>query len=321
MRAPAVAFSVWAVTVVMTVPLAMILHDDITAHLGASTMSEHVVGGWNQDWTGEFSAEARGLSQTLTREILGATGAVATLSRVLSGEPVPTALGGVVGIYLVVWVFLSGGVVDRLARARPLGGATFVALCGRYFFRLLRLGAGIAFVYWLLFRVVHPWLFTTLFDRFTRDLTNEPRGLAILGTLYAVFALLLGLVGLIGDFTRVRLVVEDRRSVLSALAAALRFVRRRFWRCIGLYALNIVGQVVLARLWIQVAVGADGPDILALLVGQSYLVARIWARMAFLGSETVFYQGELAHAQYTAAPMPHWPDSPSVEAIRNLHRG
>jgi hypothetical protein len=133
-----------------------------------------------------------------------------------------------------------------------------------------------------------------------------------------VFAVLLGLVGVVVDFTRVRLVVEDRHSVLAALGAGLRFVRRHFGRVVGLYVLNILALVVLARLWTQVAGDADGPGMLALFIAQCYLVTRIWARMAILGSEAVFFQGELAHAQYTAAPMPRWPDSPSVEAITNL---
>jgi hypothetical protein len=34
----------------------------------------------------------------------------------------------------------------------------------------------------------------------------------------------------------------------------------------------------------------------------------------------VFFQGELAHAQYTAAPDPVWPDSPAAEALDNLRR-
>jgi hypothetical protein len=37
-----------------------------------------------------------------------------------------------------------------------------------------------------------------------------------------------------------------------------------------------------------------------------------------MASEVVFFQGELAHAGYTAAPLPTWPDSPAVEAIENL---
>jgi hypothetical protein len=245
---------------------------------------------------------------------------VATLSRIFDGEWPSAPLVGAIAAYLAAWVFLSGGVIDRLARARPLGAATFVALSGHYFFRLLRLAVLAGVAYWLLFRTVHPLLFGALFDRLTRDVTSESHALAILATLYGLFALLLGLVSLIVDFTRVRLVVEDRYSVLAALGAGLRFVRRRFWRSAGLYALNILALVILARLWMQVAVGAGEPDWQALLLSQIYLIARIWGRMAFLGSEAVFYQGELAHAQYTAAPLPRWPDSVSVEAVRNLRR-
>lgn len=321
LRAPGVAVALWVVTTLVTLPLAAMLHEDIETHFGDSTAAERALQGWDLDWTGEFAAEAQGVATTLTREVLGAAGLVATVSRILSGEDVPAALVGALVVYLAAWIFFSGGIVDRLARARPLGAATFIALSGGYFFRLLRLAVFAGAIYWLLFRTVHPFLFETVFGRLTRDLASESRALGILAALYALFAVLLGLVNLVVDFTRVRLVVEDRRSVFSALGAGLRFVRRRFWRSAGLYVLNILALLVLARLWIQVAAGAGGADWAALLLSQIYLVLRIWSRMAFLGSEAVFYQGELAHARYTAASLPRWPDSASVEAIRNLRNG
>jgi hypothetical protein len=39
-----------------------------------------------------------------------------------------------------------------------------------------------------------------------------------------------------------------------------------------------------------------------------------------MASEVVFFQGELAHAQYAALPEVVWPDSPSVEGLRRLGR-
>jgi hypothetical protein len=54
----------------------------------------------------------------------------------------------------------------------------------------------------------------------------------------------------------------------------------------------------------------------ALLASQLYLVFRLWARLAFLASEVVFFQGELAHAQYASQPELVWPDSPAVESLR-----
>jgi hypothetical protein len=304
----------------VTLPLAAMLHEAVRTDLGSSTAAERALEGWDLDWTGEFAADADGVAATFSREVLGATAIVATVSRILDGEwPVPALAGAIAG-YLGLWVFLSGGAIDRLARARPLGPAMFIALSGRYFFRLLRLSVIAAAVYWLLFRTAHPFLFGTVFDWWTRDEASESHALAVLAGLYAAFAILLGLVSFIVDFTRVRLIVEDRRSVVSAVGAGLRFVRRRFWRAAGVYGLNMLALTVLARLWIQLAPGATGVEWQALLLTQLYVVVRIWGRLAFLASEAVFFQGELAHADYTAAPMPQWPDSVSVEAVRNLKR-
>ena len=127
-------------------------------------------------------------------------------------------------------------------------------------------------------------------------------------------------VNVVADFAKVRAVVEDRRSVVSALSAALRFIRRRPARVLGLYLLNILAAGVILRLWMQAAPGTSAPTWVILLGGQIYILARLWAKLAFMASEVVFFQGELAHANFTAAPEPVWPDSPAVEAIKNLRR-
>ena len=51
-----------------------------------------------------------------------------------------------------------------------------------------------------------------------------------------------------------------------------------------------------------------------------YLLLRIWTRLALAAAEVSFFQGELAHASYAAAPLPMWPDSPTVEGLRNLRQ-
>ena len=51
------------------------------------------------------------------------------------------------------------------------------------------------------------------------------------------------------------------------------------------------------------------------LIGQAYILARLWIKLVFLASQTALFQAELAHAGYTAAPLPTAPDSPAAEAI------
>ena len=40
-------------------------------------------------------------------------------------------------------------------------------------------------------------------------------------------------------------------------------------------------------------------------------------KLSFYASETSLFQRSLAHAGYTAAPEPRWPESPAAEAIVN----
>ena len=49
--------------------------------------------------------------------------------------------------------------------------------------------------------------------------------------------------------------------------------------------------------------------------GQLYLLARLLLKLHVLASETSLFQTSLAHAAYTAAPEPVWPESPAAESI------
>jgi hypothetical protein len=54
---------------------------------------------------------------------------------------------------------------------------------------------------------------------------------------------------------------------------------------------------------------------LALLVTQIYIAARLLLKLQFIASQTALFQAKLAHAAYTAAPEPVWPESAAAEAI------
>jgi hypothetical protein len=66
------------------------------------------------------------------------------------------------------------------------------------------------------------------------------------------------------------------------------------------------------------APGASGGmvAVIALFIGQLYIVLRVIVRLTFAASQIALFQGRLAHAGYTAAPVATWPDSPAAEAIR-----
>jgi len=318
LRAPALTLGVLAVTFLTALPLGVVLQDRLETHFGSSLEAERALSSWNAVWTSEFEAQASGFTRTFTHEILGFGGTLAALSAFADAMPLDPGIAVVVAGYVILWMFLSGGVLDRLARGRPVRASAFFSACGGYFPRFLRLAVVTGPCYWALFTLLHPWLFVTIYDRWTRDETAEHRVVVIRVGLYLVFLGALAAVNIVADFAKVRFVVEDRRSMISALGASLRFIRRRAFRVSALYVLNVLAVLVILRLWMQTAPGVAAPTWLVLLAGQIYLVARIWARLAFMASEIAFFQGELAHAGFTARPEPIWPESPAVEAIRNL---
>jgi hypothetical protein len=314
------AASMLAATFLLALPLGLVIERSLETHLGRSLEADTAVDGWNAGWAAEYAAQAKGVERTFTYEILGFGGTLAVLSDLIDNVALNPTIAIAAGASVALWVVLSGGLIDRFARGRPVRTAQFFSACGVYAVRFMRLAVVIGAAYYALFRWLHPFLFERVYRHAIRDMTSEREAAIWRIGLYAIFLLALTIVGAVADFAKVRAVVEDRRSMLSALAASLRFIRRRPFRIAGLFLLNGLAWVVILRLWMSVAPGAAAPVWWAFLITELYLLARVWAKLAFMASEVVLFQGDLAHAQYTAAPEIIWPDAPAAEAIRNLSR-
>ena len=318
-RAPAVIGSVFVVTLLAGVPLATALRESLDAHLGRSLVANQVADSVDTDWWQEFTAQATGLSTTFRTSIIGFAATLDNLSNLLDGERPHVAIVGALGIYLLVWLLLSGGILDRYARQHSTRAHGFFGAAGVYFWRFLRLGVLAGVAYWFVFVYVHQWLFEDLFTRLTRDLSVEREAFAWRAALYVLFGALLMAVNVIIDYTKIRIVIEDRRSALGALIAALAFIVRNPGAVALLYAMNAAVFLIAVALWALVAPGAGGAGLsmwLAFAAGQVWILARLLIKLQFLASQTALFQASLAHAAYTAAPAPVWPESAAAESIR-----
>ncbi len=320
LAAPWVWAGAWLALLLLALPAALVLRDMLASHLGASLVAEQAAAGVHWEWWQEFRAQASGLGTTFVPAILGGAAVAKNLSDLADNAPMETVVAGLVGAWLLVWSFLAGGILDRYARRRPLGAAGFFGACGTYAGRLLRLGALALAAYYVLFAHVHRWLFDEgLYAAWTRDLTVERQAFALRALLYAVFFALVTLVNLVVDYARVRLVVEDRRSAVFALAAGARFVRRHAAGALALYGWNTLGFLLVVAVYVTVAPGAGATGWtlwITALVGQAYVLLRLGVKLGFYASQVAYFQGALAHADYVAAPLPEWPESPAVEAVR-----
>jgi hypothetical protein len=179
--------------------------------------------------------------------------------------------------------------MDRLARNRATATFGFFGASGMFAFRFLRLGLIALPVYMGLL-----WLSTMLpVDRLITAI---------------VFGVLVFLVHLLFDYARVRMVVEDRRSAIGAVSAALRFVRRHPGAALTLVAVN--ASLAAATWWLAASFSIGLSAAL-----YAYLLARALLRLIFIASLIALFQARLAHAGYTARPLATWPDSPAAEAI------
>ena len=317
-RAPAILLGVFALTFAAAVPFAIVMRSELATHLGSSLEAAAAADRANWNWWQEFISQASGLGATFTPRIVGFAATLDSLSAILDARLETHALLGLLAGYLALWTWLQGGIIDRFARQRPTRVPGFTAVSSVFFFRFLRLGVIAGIVYWWLFAYLHPWLFDERYTDLTRGLDSERLAFAWRVAAYAVFGLLVVAANLTFDYTRIRMVVEDRRSAIGGLAAAARFILRRRGAVAGLWCANALVFLAAVAAWAFLAPGVVPAGLmmwLAFLAAQLFVLVRLALKLHFVASQTALFQANLAHARYAAAPLPSWPESPMVESV------
>jgi len=288
-RAPAILGGVWLMGALCVLPLAMqtTFPSRPGGPMNIAPITPDTVPWW---WFVHIDAAA---------PLLGFGSAIRTLLLhpvAILNNAGPLMVGPAGLMYLIGWLFLSGGIIDRYARDRPTYAHGFFAAAGVYFFRFLRLGLVVAAV--------------------------DAAAVSIFSALPMGMWLLLIACNVVFEFAQVRAVVEDRRSMLAALAASLSFIKRNWQGALTIYGLDAALFAAAHAVFFRLAPSEPGssPSVFAISpqfwLAQLYVLARLWVRLVFWSTETAFFQSRLAHAGYVAAPRVVWPDSPSAEAIQ-----
>jgi hypothetical protein len=284
-RAPAVLLGVWLMTALSVLPIA--LAQTANPHpLPSGVVVQVDIGHrWLRElnrYTAEPAVDLGSALRVALRHPLRLTANLTAWMIVEGGS----------AAFLIVWLFIAGGTIDRYARDRATRAHGFFAACGVFFFRFLRLGLVMA----------------AAFVVVSRYLRQPVVSSATLACCRFVF-----------DYAQVRAVVEDRRSMIGALRAALSFIRRNWLAAIVLYAVDYAALAAVIGLYVTVGPGSAGMVSSmwgVLVLNQAYVLARLWIALIFWSSETALFQGRLAHAGYVARRLPLWPDSPAAEALQ-----
>ncbi len=271
---------------------------EIAGHLGNSLAADAAARGMNYEWMQEFAGQATGLATTFRPTIVGFAAVLDNLSAYMDNVPRPAAIAGASGVYVLLWVFFSGGIIDRYARDRTARANGFLSACGRFFFRFLRLAVVTLVVYGLLFGVLHPWMFNRVYPRLIRGVDLERDAFMIRAGLYLVFGLLLAAANVVFDYAKVRTVVEDRHSVVVALGASFRFIRHNAAAALGVYLMNVVLFALVLASYAYIAPSAGGIGIMVwagFVIGQAYIAGRLCVKLLFWASETALFRSRLGY--------------------------
>lgn len=293
---PSLIAWLYLTSVLLTVPLALSMRTLLKDSLGSSLVHENLRQGFDMDWYGEFSSGGAGLADSFGPSVVGALPVLNNLEKLLDGEILQAdgtiLLAGL--LFLLAWAFFAGGILDRYAHPdEPPTRARFFSQNGEYFFRFVRLLIISLLFYWGIFRWVanplHDWL-----EDATRDVTQEKTVILFTLLVYALVAFLLLLVSLVLDYAKIALVVERRRSALLACLRGVRFVLTHPGSALGLYLLLATVSLLLVWLYSLVAPGPGQSGaitiLLAFLVGQIYLIARLGLKLWFLAGQTALFQ-------------------------------
>jgi hypothetical protein len=283
-RAPAVLVGVWLMTALSVLPIAL----EQTANPNPRATLLMMQGDVGHRWLRELNRYTADPAVHL-----GTTLAVALRHPAKFASNLSAWMTGSSGLaFLIVWLFIAGGTIDRYARDRATRAHGFFAACGVFFFRFLRLGLVMAAAF-------------VVVSRYLRQPVVSSGALACCRFVF--------------DYAQVRAVVEDRRSMLGALRAALLFIRRNWMAAIVLYAVDYAALAAVIGLYVTLGPGSTGMVSSmwgVLVLNQAYVLARLWIALIFWSSETALFQGRLAHAGYVARRLPLWPDSPAAEALQ-----
>jgi hypothetical protein len=289
---------------VLAAPLAADLEKDLRNKDAAGGMMY----GFDYGWWSEWHDRQQGAGASFGPEVFGIGFAFRNLDLLLkgalpgalfaraeeNGEPVlPPLILALGGLYVLVQVFLTGGVLGVL-RA-PEGGWTVRALMhgsGFYFGRMLRLALVSLAALWVLFVLYFPlagWI-----DALARDAVSERTAMAWSIGRHAALLLAILFLNMVNGYAKVMIVVEERASAILAWVSAFSFCLRRLARAGGLYALVAAAAVLLLLVWrlLDGAWTTTGyvTQLFTLLLFQLFLFARLFLRLGLLGGQLALYR-------------------------------
>jgi hypothetical protein len=198
-------------------------------------------------------------------------------------------------LFLLLLVFLSGGIIGRIAAAEErftLG--KFFGDCGRYFGRFFRVFLLSLVGYFLIFGLIGRFL-SLPFRLWSKGASTQWTPFLSSTFRLLVLLLLFSIVRMFFDYVKITLVVENSRKTLRTTLRNFGFIGRRFFQAWSLYLLVGLLFVISTVIYLAAAKALPKAGIGPLLLfvwQQAYMAVRIWIGILFFATEYRFLNSE-----------------------------
>jgi hypothetical protein len=287
---------VYGCALALAMPLALVLMSAIAGSLGTTLAGERMRAGFDSLWFNSFSAQATGVAATFHPSVVGIGAVLDALDSFLAGFESLVSGGAASGVlpvallYMVLWSFFTGGFLARFAA--PGREAPFLRDAVQWFPRMLAVTCLSAVFYLLMLGYVRSWVDIAVYS-LSRESIDERVHFAWTAAAYLLLWTIVWCANLVFDYTKV-LVVRGTAGVLwsplHAMVIAIRFIGRHPLRTTGLYLLSGALWIAVLLLYWTLAPGAGtasvGAIVGAFLLGQLFILSRIWIRCVFYAAET-----------------------------------
>ncbi len=194
--------------------------------------------------------------------------------------------------YLVLNIFLAGGILDLISGRNSFRLAAFIQGCLKYVTRFF-----ILFLYAILFcilTVIFFILLRSIFNRITADVQTEfwPVILIFLGLF--IVGIMFTLISMILDYTRILIVNNEYLKVFRTLRRSFLFIMQHKINTVSIFLLYFSTLVVVSILYLfiesQFVVNSLTSMALFILITQIFIFFRIGLRFALLYAQFWYYR-------------------------------
>ncbi len=210
-------------------------------------------------------------------------------------DAIPILLYAFAGVYVLVQLFYLGGLLSVYTNSKKNHVVDFFYGSVKYFIRFLKIAVVVGALYFAAISI------NVLIDYGIKQIFLEKENAAVEFAVqifrYLFFLLLISIINIISDYTKIAIVVIDSTKLFRSLYKSFQFIKKNFVKVMTVYFIMLVFVAIGATIYNVVDSFLPKKPVyfllLTFLIQQLLIIFRVLIRMYFYSTELlIFTDGE-----------------------------